>query len=268
MSQSNYTEYTKEHLRKNKPTKVLPIMNTCFALILLAAAIYVKVLLGKAFPTLYFVIFLILVILFPIGSWYNSYFSKIQNVKKIKNYDTETKEIVAYIKHLKSYKGVELNREFKLNFKVSYDDNITVKDFSYNDAKYSFGTEKENAIIVTVGVSFAGLEFRGWDKKFVGLCGVMPKSIWIPKKLKAPLSKKGQINIEASGFVLSEKTIVQAMKNQDTFYDKKSGWLVVGERKGTILDENVEIINNVIAVIRNEELVALWIKVGENKNLF
>ena len=50
----------------------------------------------------------------------------------------------------------------------------------------------------------------------------------------------------------------------DTFYDKKSGWLVIGERKSTALDENVELMDKVILVVRNNEIVALWINVGPN----
>ena len=46
---------------------------------------------------------------------------------------------------------------------------------------------------------------------------------------------------------------------------KKSGWLVIGERKSTALDENVELMDKVILVVRNNEIVALWINVGPNR---
>ena len=54
--------------------------------------------------------------------------------------------------------------------------------------------------------------------------------------------------------------VIQALKNQDSYYDNKSGWMVIGEKKGTIIDEVIEIMHDVYLVIRNEEMVALWIK--------
>ena len=73
---------TEENLKKNQPTKVLPIMNTVFAGIILAGSIYCKIAFSEQFSTVYFVLFNILVILYPIASWYNSYFSKKSNIKK------------------------------------------------------------------------------------------------------------------------------------------------------------------------------------------
>lgn len=260
----NNKRYTEENLKKNKPNKVTPIIYSIFATIITVGGIVLKIRNGKEFKTIYFILFLILMILFVIAAWYNNYFSKIQNTKKIKNYDKETKEIVSYIKRCEHYTGVELNREHKLKFTFEYTDEIIDKKPEYIEERYSFGLAKENAIILTVGVSFAGLEFKGYNHELVGLCGVMPKSVWYKRHLKVPKSKKGKIQIEAVGFTLTEKMIIQALKNQDIYYDNKSGWLVVGERKSTPIDDAIEVMHDVILVIRNEELVSLWIKMGSH----
>lgn len=257
----NNPKVKEENLRKNKPNKIIPIINTIFAVILLVGTIYLKIRWGKEFHIVYFILMLVLIVLFPIGSWYNSYFSKIQNTKRIYNYDKETKEIVAYIKRLQSYKGIELNRTLQLEWSYGFTDQIIDKVPNYNEEHFSFGLANENAIILTVGVSFAGLEFKGYNQELVGICGVMPKSIWYKKHLKAPMAKKGKISIQANGFELTQKTVIQALKNQDIYYDNRSGWLVAGERKSTVLDEAIEVMNDVIVVIRNNELVALWIKI-------
>lgn len=252
-------KYTKNKLAKNKPSIVLPIMNTVFAILFLGLGIYCKIMMDD-FKTIYFILFIILVILFPIASWYNSYFSKKQNTKKIMNYEYETKEIVAYIKRLKTYKGLELNKDRRL--KVTYElcDDIVDKEPHYDLEHCSVGLAKPDAIILTVGVSFAGLEFKGYNQEFVGLCGVLPRSIWYKRKLQVPVARKGKIKIESVGFDLEEKMVIQALKNQDSYYDNKTGWTLIGEKKSTILDEVIEIMNNVYVVIRNEEIVALWIK--------
>lgn len=261
----NNSNFTKENLKKNKPNIVLPIMNTVFAIILLVICIRLKVVTKEAFKLVYFIGALILIVLFPLGSWYSNYFSKKTNTKRINNYEKETKEIVAYIKRLKNYKSLELNKDKKLNVYVNYKANSCTKNVEYDEEHFSFGLPKEDSVLITLGVSFAGLEFKGYNKEFLGLCGVMPKSIWFLKHLKAPIAKKGNVRLEAVNFQLTDKLIIQTLKNQDTFYDKKSGWLVIGERKPTILDENVEIMENTILVVRNNEIVALWINIGPNR---
>lgn len=256
---NNREKFTNNNLRKNKPSKAIPIMNTIFAFVFLGLGIYCKITL-EDFKTIYFILFIILVILFPIASWYNSYFSKKQNTKKILNYEYETKEIVAYIKRLKSYKGVELNKDRRLKVTYQLTNEIVDKNPHYDEEHCSVGLAKPDAIILTVGVSFAGLEFKGYNQEFVGLCGVLPRSIWYRKNLKVPNAKKGKIKIEPIGFSLEEKMVVQALKNQDTYYDNKTGWTLIGEKKSTPLDEVIEIMNNVYVVIRNDELISLWIK--------
>lgn len=256
---NNREKYTNNNLKKNKPTKAIPIMNTIFAVLFLGLGIYCKITLDD-FKTIYFVLFIILVILFPIASWYNSYFSKKQNTKKILNYEYETKEIVAYIKRLKQYKGLELNKERKLKITYELTDEIIDKSPHYDEEHCSVGLAKPDSIIITIGVSFAGLEFKGYNQEFVGICGVLPRSIWYKKKLIVPNAKKGKIKIESIGFKIEEKMVIQALKNQDTYYDNKTGWTLIGEKKSTSLDEVIEIMTNVYVVIRNEELISVWIK--------
>lgn len=258
-------KYTEENLKKNKPNKVTPIIYTIFGVIITIGGIALKIRNGAEFPTLYFILFLILMGLFIYASWYTNYISKIKNTKKIKNYDNETKAIVSYVKRCQHYTGVELNRNYKLKFTFELTDEIINKIPEYNEERYSFGLANETSIILTVGVSFAGLEFKGYNHELIGLCGIMPKSVWYRKHLKVPTSKKGKIHIEPVNFELKEKMIIQTLKNQDIYYDNKSGWLVVGERKSTVIDDNIEVMNNVICVIRNEELVALWIKIEKGR---
>lgn len=260
MNQSEQDQRTLNNLKKNKPNKVIPIMNTVFAVIMLIGSIVCRILFPDQYQIGYFIAFNILLVLFPIASWFNSYISKKQNIKKIYNYDHESKEIVSYIKRLNSYKGVELNRNFKIKFTYTLTDDIIDKTPHYDTEHCSLGLASPDAIIITLGVSFSGLEIKPSNQQFVGLCGVLPRSVWFKKKLNPPIPKKGQIHLEPIGFDFQERLVIQALKNQDTYYDNKTGWTVVGERKGTILDEVIEIMHDVYVVIRNEELVALWFK--------
>lgn len=53
------------------------------------------------------------------------------------------------------------------------------------------------------------------------------------------------------------------MHKEDFYYDQKSGWLMVGERKQTPLDDAYQIAENVIIVLREKEIVSLWVKIEE-----
>ena len=210
---NNQEQRTLNNLKKNKPSIVLPIINTVFSVIFLAGSIYCKIAFKEQYALGYFIAFNILVILFPITSWYNSYFSKKQNIKKIKNYDHETKEIVSYIKRLQSFKGIELNKDYKIKVTYELTDQIIDKTPHYDMEHCPLRLAQTNAIIITMGVGFY------------------------------------------------EKMVVQALKNQDTYYDNKTGWTLIGERKATPLDEVIEIMTDVYVVIRDQELVSFWMKI-------
>ena len=51
------------------------------------------------------------------------------------------------------------------------------------------------------------------------------------------------------------------MHKEDFYYDRKTGWLMVGERKATTLDEAYKVQDNVIVVVRERQIVSLWIQI-------
>ena len=93
------------------------------------------------------------------------------------------------------------------------------------------------------------------------VAGVMPRSIWYNKKLKTPIATPAKVYVDFNGFELKEKMVIHALKRADSYYDNKTGWLVVGERKTTIIDDAYEISKDVIIVLRDQELMSVWIKI-------
>ncbi len=257
----NNSKYTEENLRKNKPTKVLPIINTCFSVIIFAGSIYCKIRFGEVYKTSLFIVFNILVILFPMASWYNSYFGKKIQTRRIENYDHETKEIISYLKRLKGYQGIELNKDRKIKVQIEYTEEIIDKQPSYDLEHCSLGLPSDNPIIITFGVGFAGIELKPFNKEIIGLCGSLPRSIFRKKHLKVPTPKKGKVKLETIGFEFREKQVIQALKTQETYYDNKTGWVVIGEFKDTPLNKTIEIMRDTYLVIRNNEVVSLWFKI-------
>lgn len=257
----NNQKQKEEFIKKNQPTKIIPIINSCFSAIFLAGSIYCKIRFNDIYKTGYFIAFNILVVLFALASWYNSYFGKKANLRRIENYDHETKEILSYIKRLDKYRGIILNKDCKLVAKIEYTDEIIDKQPHYDLEHCSLGLPKENPIIITFGVGFAGIELKSFNKEIIGLCGVLPRSVWRKRRLKVPTPKKGKVHLEPVGFEYQEKMVIQALKTMETYYDNKTGWVVIGEYKDTPLNKTIEIMTDTYLVIRNEELIAVWIKI-------
>ena len=63
--------------KKNKPNIVAPIINTVISAAAIVGIIIMKVL-SSEFSWGLFICFLVVLVLFPVASWYNGYFSKKQ----------------------------------------------------------------------------------------------------------------------------------------------------------------------------------------------
>jgi hypothetical protein len=116
--------------------------------------------------------------------------------------------------------------------------------------------------LLTIGVSFAGLLVNAKTKKVTTVSGLLPKSIWYRKKLTAPSALKGEVTVNHKD--VSNYTIMKCLKDESSFYDSKSGWLCIGNRKLVKNTTNVQIMENVILVFENNELKSLWINLGVN----
>lgn len=257
---------TETLLKKNKPSIIFPIICTVISVILIGLATYIMII-GQMkwyYGSICYVIF----IMFAISSWYNSYFSKKANLKKIKNYDKETEIIVNYVKRYKNSSAIKLTLNEHIYVEVKNTDKLLNQDAVYNEEKFSFGSHIDDKILISFGVSFAGLEVDPKTNQVVGVIGVLPKSIWINKRLKAPdAPNKAKMYLSYEGFKPNPKTVVQYLNKEDFYYDKKSGWLMIGSRKKTKLDEPFYIMNNVIVVVRDKEISALWIKIQPNMDI-
>ena len=115
-----------------------------------------------------------------------------------------------------------------------------------------------------LGVACAGLLVNPDTKQVEGFGGIAPCSVWLKKKLQIPFAEKGKVFIDAPGYKFTDKTVFKYLRHEDTFYDKKSGWICFGPKKVEVIDDVIEIMENVYVVLRDEELISVWVKVGEN----
>ena len=261
----NVSKDIEKDKKKNKPNIVAPIINTVISTIAIVGIIIMKVL-SSEFSWGLFICFLVVLVLFPVASWYNGYFSKKQKTKMLGSFEKETELIVEFMQHRKHFKAFEENDKIKVL--INYEQTNNVDKVVYNVEKSSLGFPDHSNALISIGIGFAGLEVDPASKEVIGIKGLLPRSIWLKKKLKTPASVKGKLTVETQGVELRNKTYIQVNKQDDTYYDPKSGWICIGEKKIYSLDEPVEFLEGVILVLRDNKIVSFWVKVGENLPLF
>lgn len=251
--------------RKNKPNIVAPIINTVISSVAIVAVIVLKVLTSE-FSWGLFTCFMIVLVLFPVASWYNSYFSKKQKTKMLGSFEKETELIVEFMQYRKHYKAFEESEKIKVF--VDYEKCDEIGKFNYYADKSSLGFPNHSNALISIGIGFAGLEIDPLTKKVIGVKGLLPRSIWLKKKMKTPLAVKGSLTIRTEGVEIRNKTYIQICKQEDTYYDSKSGWICIGEKKVYNFDDCIEFLDGAILVLRDNKVVSLWLNVGTDLALF
>lgn len=251
--------------KKNKPNIVAPIINTVISGCAIIAAIIIKIL-SSEFSWGLFVCFMIVLLLFPVASWYNSYFAKKQKTKMLGSFEKETELIVEFMQYRKHYKAFEENDKVKVF--VDFEKCDEIGKLTYIKEKSSLGFPDHANALISIGIGFAGLEVDPETKKVIGVKGLLPRSIWLKKKLKTPVSTKGLLTIRTNGVDIRNKTYIQVCKQEDTYYDSKTGWICIGEKKTYDFDDKIEFLEGAILVLRDNKIVSFWLNVGSDLPLF
>lgn len=253
-----------EDLAKNRPSMIAPIINSCFSLIFLVGLIILKVISGSP-STLIFIGLIIIIVFFPLASWYNSYISKKQKTKMLVNYEKETQLILDFVEKRKNYYAVEENDKVKI--KYEYIETSELLGYSYNEEKSSLGFLDSNKCFLSIGIGFAGFEIDPLTKEVVDIKGLLPRSIWLKKKLSIPSGVKGKLLVGVTGVETRSKTYILTEKSSDTYYDSKKGYICIGDTKTYSYDEVIEIADDAKIVLRDGKFVSFYIYVGKELSL-
>ena len=170
--------------------------------------------------------------------------------------------LVNFAKRLKGYKTLDITDENKIDYVINFDNNIVLDKVEFNDEKCLLNNGYLSGTLVTIGISFAGILVNAKTNYVTTVSGLLPKSIWYRKKLTVPTALKGTVKVNHKD--VANYTIMKALKDEATYYDTKSGWLCIGNKKMVKNTTNVQIMDNVILVFVDNELKSLWINVGVN----
>ena len=96
----------------------------------------------------------------------------------------------------------------------------------------------------------------------VELSGFNHRSSWIPMRYKIPKSLKGSLiacfdkpPIKGAG--------VEYDRSWQTYYNEQEDCLCIGDFHSHTGDDCIEFANGIIAVLRNNQLIAVWAKIKE-----
>ena len=262
-----YNNDTNEDLRKNKANKTAPIINTVISGIILIGVTILKILYSD-FSIILYISFLIVLVMFPISSWYYFYYARKEKTKMLKSYEKETSLIVEYMEHQKNFKMFEESDARKINI-IKENKDIT-GNFNYNKELSSLGFPDSSTAIISIGIGFTNLVIDPDTKEITSLTGLLPKSIWLKRHLKFNKDnvKKQVLKINPTGFDIRNKTLFRINTQDDTYYDKKTGMICIGEKKIYDFDEIIEFIKDAYLVLRDDKIISLWISLPPNLDLY
>ena len=94
------------------------------------------------------------------------------------------------------------------------------------------------------------------------ISGYSPKNSWVEKSMNVPTARSGHL------IAHFDKSITNGMgidydRYWETYYDKEKQYICIGDDDTKGDDDCVEFANNVIAVIREGALIAVWAKIKE-----
>lgn len=210
-------EFLNRSLQRNKPRILFPIINTCIAIFLIISIIILQS--EEKIKFGFFIFSMFVSILFPLCSWYNSYFSKKKNQKKIYSFQKETEILINFTKKLKGYKIIEITDENNPEYIINYMENIILSKVTFDKESCLINDEKIVGTMISYGISFVGALVDPKTNEVTNIGGMLPRSIWLYRRLNVPKALMGKISVYHSD--LANYTIFQSLKDANSYYDKK-----------------------------------------------
>ncbi|MDB2152532.1 hypothetical protein [Clostridium butyricum] len=146
-----------------------------------------------------------------------------------------------------------------MNFKVKKKSEINKGQVIYSKQELSFDFKPIYSADYLLLIGYTNLSFDSESKNACQVWGCNPINTWINKILKKPKSIRGNLILDTELELGDNKRYVEAGE-WTTYFDKRNGWVCIGEYEEENNDIAVEFAENTIAVVNQENLKALWLK--------
>lgn len=129
--------------------------------------------------------------------------------------------------------------------------------YEKNDYSFDFKPAQNTDITLMVGYLYLGIDSETMLARQVW--GYSPSSSWMKKILKVPTYFSGDLSLqEEIQAGLSQR--LGDSENWTTYYDPDTGWVCIGDDSFSKNDIAVEFATNTIAVLKEENLKAVWLQ--------
>ena len=131
--------------------------------------------------------------------------------------------------------------------------------YDLEEKEFSFEPWGNTSFAVMLGAAYVSLDIAAENGIAYYVSGYSPKRLWISQRLSTPDSTKGQLQI-TSDTAFQRGMGTYYTQGWQTFFDTSTGWICMGDRNEKKDCEVVEFGTNTLAVVKNGELKAVWVK--------
>lgn len=111
-----------------------------------------------------------------------------------------------------------------------------------------------------IGNGYNELSVARFNYRIYSFGGTNVREMWIKKSLKFPNSEKGELYIQGDEINICDYDGEWYVRDWNTYYDEKDNIVCIGDCNTQSKDSAIEFCKGVIAVLREHDLKAIWIK--------
>ena len=129
----------------------------------------------------------------------------------------------------------------------------------YKENEFIFQSDiKSGEFSLMIGKGYCELSISKYNMRVNSFGGINFMEDWIEQDLKFPESTEGELYISGSSIKNSDGDWYT--KKWKTYYDKKNGYICIGNYKYKKNCNAVEFCKDIIAMINNKKLKAIWLR--------
>lgn len=125
-------------------------------------------------------------------------------------------------------------------------------------------TQPSFSVMISGAYTSLDVDCRNGQAKHISGCN--PKHLWHSKTLIFPESLKGNLFVKFDA-PLPPGTGEYYANSWSTYHDENGGTLCIGNPETEDGDDAIEFANGIVAVLRGDNLIAIWATIREVKNL-
>ena len=148
-----------------------------------------------------------------------------------------------------------------MRFIITYENIEFNGQAQYLKDEYSFFYDPWNDVNFSILIEqgYNSLDVKLETDRVFQVTGINPNYNWIEKELVAPVFQRGILTVSFDE-KHQEGTGIQYANDWQTYFNRKTGWVCIGNPDCSIESKSVEFAKNSVAVIENGKLYSIWIR--------